>query len=63
MRGAGGAVVGEPLLAMLKWLRLIHDDTILIVTVGDGMVVRMSDSINGRRATQESNSDLVVWLV
>ena len=33
------------------------------VTVGDGMVVRMSDSINGRRATQESNSDLVVWLV
>jgi len=63
VRGAGNAVVGAPLLTMLKWLRLIHDDTILIVTVGDGMVVRMSDSINGRRATQESNSDLVVWLV
>ena len=56
-------MVGAPLLTMLKWLRLIHDDTNLIVTVGGGMMVRMNDSIDGGRATQRIDSDLVVWLV
>ena len=57
MRGAGDAVVGAPPLTMLKWLRLIHDDTILLVTVGGGMVVRMTDSIDGGRATWEIDSE------
>ena len=56
-------MVGVPLLTKLKWLRLIHDDTILIVTVGGGMVVRMNDSIDGGRATKNNDSDLVVLLV
>ena len=56
-------MVGAPLLAMLKWLRLIHDDTILIVTVGGGMVVRMTDSIDGGRARQRMGSGLVMRLV
>ena len=49
-------MVGAPLLAMLKWLRLIHDDSILIVTVDGGMVVRMTDLIEGGRATQNIDS-------
>ena len=53
-------MVGAPLLAMLKWLRLIHDDTILIVTVGGGMVVRMTDSIDGGTATRKIDSGLVM---
>ena len=56
-------MVSAPLLTMLKWLRLIHDDTNMIVTVGGGMMVRMNDSIVGGRATQKTDSDLVVWLV
>ncbi len=50
-------------LTMLKWLRLIHDDTILIVTVGGEMVVRMTDSIDGGRAKQRMGSGLVMRLV
>jgi hypothetical protein len=56
-------VVGASPLTMLKWLRLIHDDAILIVTVGGGVVMRMTDLIDGGRAKHGIGIVLTMWLV
>ena len=43
--GAGGRMVRPWLLAVLKWLRLIHDDAIIMVLV------------DGRRTTRRINGE------
>ena len=50
-------MVGVPLLAMLKWLRLIHDDMILIMVADESGVVD-----GGLKGGREGSAGMVRWV-